>query len=70
MFISTAPWRSEEHVNSATAQRLFWRRVVSRPTPDRAIIDAGSKSLTSDLLGLVGYGVVHDLNLARVYRCQ
>ena len=32
--------------------------VVSRPTPDRAIIDAGSKSLTSDLLGLQGYGHV------------
>lgn len=25
--------------------------VVSRPTPDRAVIDAGSKALTSDLLG-------------------
>ncbi len=32
--------------------------VVSRPTSDRAMIDAGSKSLTSDLLGLSGYGVV------------
>ena len=32
--------------------------VVSRPTPDRAVIDAGSKSLTSDLLGLQGYGHV------------
>ncbi|HEV7346425.1 MAG TPA: D-TA family PLP-dependent enzyme [Devosia sp.] len=32
--------------------------VVSRPTPDRAIIDAGSKALTSDLLGLVGHGHV------------
>ena len=41
--------------------------VVSRPTPERAIIDAGSKSLTSDLLNLTGYGVVHDLNLARIY---
>ncbi len=26
--------------------------IVSRPTPDRAIIDAGSKTLSSDLLGL------------------
>jgi D-serine deaminase-like pyridoxal phosphate-dependent protein len=41
--------------------------VVSRPAPDRAIIDAGSKSLTSDLLGLTGYGEVHDLDRARVY---
>jgi D-serine deaminase-like pyridoxal phosphate-dependent protein len=32
--------------------------VVSRPTPTRAILDAGSKSLTSDLLGLQGYGHV------------
>lgn len=32
--------------------------VVSVPAPDRAIIDAGSKTLTSDLLGLVGHGHV------------
>lgn len=32
--------------------------VVSTPTPDRAVIDAGSKVLTSDLLGLEGYGHV------------
>lgn len=32
--------------------------VVSRPTADRAIIDAGSKALTSDTLGLDGFGVV------------
>lgn len=32
--------------------------VVSTPAPGRAIIDAGSKSLTSDLLGLEGYGHV------------
>jgi len=30
--------------------------VVSRPTPDRAILDAGSKALTADLHGLNGYG--------------
>jgi D-serine deaminase-like pyridoxal phosphate-dependent protein len=36
--------------------------VVSRPREDRAIIDAGSKALTSDLLGLEGYGVVPELN--------
>jgi D-serine deaminase-like pyridoxal phosphate-dependent protein len=41
--------------------------VVSRPTPERAIIDAGSKALTSDLLGLSGYGAVQELGLARVY---
>jgi D-serine deaminase-like pyridoxal phosphate-dependent protein len=32
--------------------------VVSVPTANRAIIDAGSKTLTSDLLGLSGYGHV------------
>lgn len=32
--------------------------VVSRPAPDRAIIDAGSKALTSDLLGLTGHGLI------------
>ncbi|MBB4009924.1 D-TA family PLP-dependent enzyme [Allorhizobium taibaishanense] len=34
--------------------------VVSRPTPDRAIIDAGSKALTSDLLGFADYGLIVD----------
>jgi D-serine deaminase-like pyridoxal phosphate-dependent protein len=32
--------------------------VVSTPAPGRAVIDAGSKSLTSDLLGLEGFGHV------------
>jgi D-serine deaminase-like pyridoxal phosphate-dependent protein len=32
--------------------------VVSRPTPTRAVIDAGSKSLSSDTLGLTGFGVI------------
>jgi len=31
---------------------------VSVPTPERAIIDAGSKILTSDLFGLQGHGLV------------
>jgi D-serine deaminase-like pyridoxal phosphate-dependent protein len=30
--------------------------VVSRPTPDRANLDAGSKTLATDLLSLTGYG--------------
>ena len=41
--------------------------VVSRPTSERAIVDAGTKSLTSDLLGLEGYGVVHELGDAKIY---
>ena len=32
--------------------------VVSRPTENRAIIDAGSKALTSDLLGMTGFGLI------------
>lgn len=32
--------------------------VVSRPNEDRAVIDAGSKTLTSDLLGFSDYGLV------------
>ncbi|ODT83249.1 MAG: alanine racemase [Pelagibacterium sp. SCN 64-44] len=32
--------------------------VVSRPTPNRAIIDAGSKALTSDTLGMEGFGLI------------
>jgi D-serine deaminase-like pyridoxal phosphate-dependent protein len=41
--------------------------VVSTPSADRAMLDAGSKALTSDLLGLQGYGVVPGLQFARVY---
>lgn len=32
--------------------------VVSRPTATRFVIDAGSKSLSSDLLGMTGHGLV------------
>ena len=41
--------------------------VVSRPAPERAIIDAGSKALTSDLLGLGGYGHLRGAPEAVVY---
>ena len=41
--------------------------VVSVPTSERAMIDAGSKSLTSDLVGQEGYGEVQALSGARVY---
>lgn len=40
--------------------------VVSHPTQDRAIIDAGSKSLSSDTLGLSDYGEVFGRPDARV----
>ena len=41
--------------------------VVSRPTDQRAIIDAGSKTLTSDQLGLEGFGALHGAPGAVVY---
>lgn len=41
--------------------------VVSVPTGERAMLDAGSKALTSDLLGLEGFGEVRALSGARVY---
>ena len=40
--------------------------VVSRPTPGRAVLDAGSKSLTSDLLGLQGHGHIIDYPAAEI----
>jgi D-serine deaminase-like pyridoxal phosphate-dependent protein len=42
--------------------------IVSRPTATRAIMDAGSKSLTSDLLGLEGYGAVAGAPEAKIFR--
>ena len=41
--------------------------VVSRPTDSRAILDAGSKTLTSDLLGMEGYGALQGAPGAIVY---
>ncbi|MFT4247753.1 MAG: D-TA family PLP-dependent enzyme [Pseudomonas sp.] len=40
--------------------------VVSIPVPGRVIVDAGSKALTSDLLGMEGYGCVDGYPQARV----
>jgi D-serine deaminase-like pyridoxal phosphate-dependent protein len=37
--------------------------IVSRPTPTRAVIDAGSKALSSDLVGLTGYGLLGGTDL-------
>lgn len=41
--------------------------VVSRPTAGRAIVDSGSKALTSDLLGLDGHGFIPALPQASIY---
>jgi len=42
--------------------------VVSRPTPDRGIIDGGSKTFSSDLIGLDGYGLILEYPQAQIYR--
>lgn len=41
--------------------------VVSRPTADRGILDAGSKSLSMDLHGLDGYGHICEYPDAKIY---
>ena len=41
--------------------------VVSRPTPERGVLDAGSKTLSSDLLGQEGYGLLLEYPEARLY---
>lgn len=41
--------------------------VVSRPTADRGIIDAGSKALSSDLIQLDGYGLICEYPQAKIY---
>ncbi len=48
------------------ALRVF-ATVVSRPTSDRGILDAGSKSLSSDLHGLEGYGYICEYPDAKIY---
>jgi D-serine deaminase-like pyridoxal phosphate-dependent protein len=41
--------------------------VVSRPTRDRGIIDAGSKTLSMDLYGLENYGYICEYPEAKIY---
>jgi D-serine deaminase-like pyridoxal phosphate-dependent protein len=41
--------------------------VVSRPTDERGILDGGSKTFSSDLLGLEGYGYIVEYPDARFY---
>lgn len=40
--------------------------VVSRPTADRAVLDSGSKALTSDLLGFSDYGLIEGYGGAKI----
>jgi D-serine deaminase-like pyridoxal phosphate-dependent protein len=41
--------------------------VVSRPTSDRGILDSGSKTLSSDLLGLTGHGFIVEYPDAKIF---
>lgn len=41
--------------------------VVSRPTTNRAILDCGSKTLSSDLLGLLDYGFIREFPKSKIY---
>jgi D-serine deaminase-like pyridoxal phosphate-dependent protein len=41
--------------------------VVSRPTPERGILDGGSKTFSSDLFGLDGYGLILEYPEAKIY---
>jgi D-serine deaminase-like pyridoxal phosphate-dependent protein len=42
--------------------------VISRPTAERGILDAGSKTLSSDLIGLTGYGLILEYPEAQIYQ--
>ena len=42
--------------------------VVSRPTPDRGILDGGSKTFSSDLMGLDGHGLILEYPEASIYK--
>lgn len=46
------------HCAEADCAMTILATVVSRPAPGRAVIDAGVKTLTSDLLGFSDYGLV------------
>ncbi|MGV3552174.1 D-TA family PLP-dependent enzyme [Rhizobium sp.] len=46
------------HCTEADCAMTILATVVSRPAPGRAVIDAGVKTLTSDLLGFSDYGMV------------
>ncbi|MEI4472241.1 alanine racemase [Frigidibacter sp. MR17.24] len=54
------------HATEADCAMHLLATVVSRPTPDRAVIDAGSKALTSDLLGFADHGLVVGYPGARI----
>jgi D-serine deaminase-like pyridoxal phosphate-dependent protein len=50
-----------------TCALRVYATVVSRPTSERGILDSGSKSLSSDLHGLDGYGYICEYPDAKIY---
>lgn len=50
-----------------TCALKIFTTVVSRPTSERGILDAGSKTLSSDLHGLDGYGYICEYPDAKIY---
>jgi D-serine deaminase-like pyridoxal phosphate-dependent protein len=54
-------------VTLETCSLKIFATVVSRPTSERGILDAGSKTLSSDLHGLDGYGYICEYPDARLY---
>jgi len=50
-----------------TCALKIFATVVSRPTLARGILDAGSKTLSSDLHGLDGYGYICEYPEAKLY---
>lgn len=54
-------------VTLETSALKIFTTVVSRPTPERGILDAGSKTLSSDLHGLDGHGYICEYPEARIY---
>ena len=54
-------------VTMDTCALKIFTTVVSRPTLDRGILDAGSKTLSSDLHGLEGYGYICEYPEAKIY---
>lgn len=50
-----------------TCALKIFSTVISRPTSERGILDAGSKTLSSDLHGLDGYGYICEYPNAKIY---
>jgi D-serine deaminase-like pyridoxal phosphate-dependent protein len=50
-----------------TCALKIFATVISRPTSDRGVLDAGSKTLSSDLHGLDGYGYICEYPEAKLH---